>query len=96
MTERARLLLLPAVLIASACATTAPAAKLSLAEAEVACVGPANQFGRTPLLIPDENGTIQVGLQAEMPDDLMVQRYYRQCVRAKSGQSTKKRVDWRL
>ena len=89
-------LLVPAICALTACVPSEPQAKLSLADADTICTQQANRFGRTPLLVPDENGTIQVGLQAEMPDDLMVQRYYRQCVKAKSGISTKKRVEWRL
>jgi len=74
---------------------SASVARMSLAEAELACIAPANQYARRPLPIPGENGAY-VGLLAEYPDDYHVQWYYKRCVRAQSGESTKKRVDWRL
>jgi hypothetical protein len=72
-----------------------PVGKMSLAQAEDHCVGRANVFARKPLPIRGENGAL-VGLLAEYPDDFQVQDFYKQCVRANSGQSTRKRVDWRL
>ena len=71
MIQPQTLLLIPLAATVAACVPNEPQPKLSLSDAETACIAPANQFGRTPLLIPDENGTVQVGLQAEMPDDLI-------------------------
>lgn len=61
-------------------------ARMSPAEAEVQCTKRANQYANTPLLIPDENGTIQVGLQAELPDSFMVTDFYKRCFFANAKQ----------
>lgn len=68
---------------------------MSLVQAEAYCETQSNMFARRPLPIPGEGGA-RVGLLAEYPDDFQVQQFYRGCVKARSGISTKKRVAWRL
>ena len=63
-----------------------PAAKLSLADAEALCTQRAKQYSQRPLLIPDENGVIQTGLQAELPDSFMIRDFYKSCYFANTGQ----------
>lgn len=90
--------LLPAAGLFMACTPTADQAakpRMSLVQAEAHCQAQSNAFARRPLPIRGEGGTL-VGLRAEYPDDFQVQQFYRGCVRANSGVSTKKRVAWRL
>lgn len=61
-------------------------ARMSVTEAEIHCTTRAKQFANQPLLIPDENGTIQIGLQAELPDSFMVSDFYKRCFYANAGQ----------
>ncbi len=96
MHHAAALLPITAVLMACTPASEQAAkARMSLAQAEVHCEAQSNSFARRPLPIPGEDGTL-VGLRAEYPDDFQVQQFYRSCVRANSGVSTKKRVAWRI
>lgn len=96
---RAALVLIPTAAALMACTPSADKAaqtpRMSLVQAESHCTTQSNNFARRPLPIPGEGGAT-VGLLAEYPDDLDVQRFYRGCVRANSGVSTKKRVAWRL
>lgn len=73
-----------AVLLAG-CQTSPPVARMSLPEAEVLCTRQATVFARRPLPVRGENGVIQVGLLAELPDSFMVRDYYRGCVYANAG-----------
>lgn len=90
--------LLPVAAAVMACTPAseqASKARMPLAQAEVHCEAQSNAFARRPLPIRGEDG-VMVGLRAEYPDDFQVQQFYRGCVRANSGVSTKKRVAWRL
>lgn len=68
---------------------------MPLAQANAFCTSQAQNYARQPIPIRVD-GTIQIGLLAEMPDDFMVQDFYRRCVFAKSGQQTSGKVKWRL
>jgi hypothetical protein len=96
---RSSAILIPTATVLMACTPDADKAAqkpaMSLAQAEAHCEQRANSFARRPLPKPGEGGAL-VGLLAEYPDDRDVQWFYRSCVRANSGISTKKRVDWRL
>ncbi|MCP5086792.1 MAG: hypothetical protein GY952_08330 [Rhodobacteraceae bacterium] len=68
---------------------------MTLIEAETYCGPQAERYARRPIPVVI-GGTIQVGLQAEYPDDFMVQDYYKRCVYAHSGQRASGRLEWRL
>ena len=79
--------LIPVSLALMACEPTgAPTPRMSVEQAEVHCTARAKQFANTTRLIPDENGTIQVGLQAELPDSFMITDFYKRCFYANAGQ----------
>ncbi|MBV1865504.1 MAG: hypothetical protein KUG74_13880 [Rhodobacteraceae bacterium] len=88
-----RLHIVPFLLLA-ACVEPSPP-EMSLGAAETFCAPRAQSYARRPLPVL-VGGTIQVGLLAEMPDDFMVQDFYRRCVYSKSGQRASGRVEWRL
>jgi len=81
-------------LLLTACAEATPPS-MSLMQAETYCAPHAETYARRPIPVRAD-GTIQIGLQAETPDDFMVQDFYRRCVFAKSGQRASGRVTWRL
>ena len=77
---RIALALIPLSVVLMACEpqpTGTP--RMSVAEAEVHCTQRAKQYANKPLLIADENGVVQVGLQAELPDSFMVTDFYKRC-----------------
>ncbi|MCO4824181.1 MAG: hypothetical protein KC451_04945 [Amylibacter sp.] len=59
---------------------------MTVPEAETLCTARAKQYAHQPLLIPDENGTIQLGLLAERPDSYMVSDFYKRCFYVNAGQ----------
>lgn len=65
--------------------TTAP--RMSLVDAQTHCIAQANSYANRPLMIPDASGTIQVGLQAELPSQFYVNDFYKRCFRANAGQN---------
>ncbi len=78
---------LPFVLVLMACEPQpSGVAKMTISDAEAHCTARAKQFATQPLLIPDENGTIQVGFRAERPDSFMVSDFYKRCFYANAGQ----------
>jgi hypothetical protein len=72
-----------------------PPPSMTVGAAETYCGPLAERYARRAFPV-FENGTTQIGLQAETPDDFMVQDYYRRCVFAKSGQRPSGRLEWRL
>ena len=86
---------LGAALFVGACATTATPAKMSLTKAESFCAPKAQNYARRPIPVR-VGGVVQLGLQSEMPDDFMVQDFYRRCVFANAGQRPSARLAWRL
>lgn len=83
-----------ATLALSACVEQ-PAPGMTRTAAEAHCAPLAQKYARRPIPVIAD-GTMQIGLQAETPDDFMVQDYYRHCVFAKSGQRPSARLEWRL
>lgn len=79
------LLIIPGVVALSACVPEQPQVKAGVANAEQVCAQRAKRYANTPLIIADENGFIQVGLQAELPDSLMISDFYRSCYRGQTG-----------
>ncbi len=80
-------MIIPAALAVTGCQQPSDTpARMSAEQAEVHCTKLANQYANTPLLIPDESGTIQVGLLAELPDSFMVTDFYKQCFFANAKQ----------
>ncbi len=60
--------------------------RMSHAQAEPHCTQQASRYANTPLLIANDNGIVQIGLQAETPDKFMVQDFYKRCFFANTGQ----------
>lgn len=87
------LLIIIGLVALAGCVPQGPQARAGVAEAEQLCTQRAKRYANTPLIVADENGFIQVGLQAELPDSIMVNDFYRSCYRANTGvwpQSTPK------
>ncbi|PLS23601.1 hypothetical protein [Neptunicoccus cionae] len=52
------------------------------AQVQAYCTEQAKNYARRPLVIADETGRIQIGLQAVLPDQDAVNQYYKDCYRA--------------
>ena len=52
------------------------------AQVQAYCTERAKSYARQPLVIADETGRIQIGLQAVLPDQDAVNQYYKDCYRA--------------
>ncbi len=86
---------LPFALLALSACVEQPAPTMTRAQAEAYCAPLAQEYASRPIPVMVD-GALQVGLQAETPDDFMVQDYYRHCVFSKSGQRPSARLEWRL
>lgn len=82
-----RVLVLAPVMMACVPVSQTSAPRMSLVDAETHCIVQANRYANRPLMIPDASGTIQVGLQAELPSQFYVNDYYKRCFRANAGQN---------
>lgn len=52
------------------------------AQVQAYCTQEAKSYARRPLVIADDTGRIQIGLQAVLPDQAAVNQYYADCYRA--------------
>ncbi len=86
---------LPFAFLALSACIEQPAPTMTRPQAEAYCAPRAQEYARQPVPVMAD-GALQVGLQAETPDDFMVQDYYRHCVFSKSGQRPSARLEWRL
>ncbi|WP_069300120.1 hypothetical protein [Neptunicoccus sediminis] len=51
------------------------------AQVQAYCTQEAQKYARRPLVIADDTGRIQIGLQAVLPDQAAVNAYYKDCYR---------------